>query len=492
MVDALTSKKMSPELLKVAERAKREPEGKFHSLAHLLTEESLERAFHRQRNNAAVGVDGVTKEQYGQGLPANLKGLLARMKAKQYRHQPVRRVHIPKEKGKTRPIGISTVEDKIVQGALREVLEAIYEQDFLSCSHGFRPGRSAHDAIRALDRMAQEGETNWLLEADVTEFFPSIDRAMLMEMLQHRVADGSLLRLIGKCLHVGVLDGEEYTTPEEGTAQGSVISPMLGNIYLHYVLDRWFENEVKPRLRGKATLVRYADDFVIGLENREDAERVMAVLHQRMKKYRLSLHPDKTRLLAFGRPSNGTTGHGGSATFDFLGFTHYWRRTLGGKWAVACKTRRGRLGRAIKAVYDWSSASGSEGATRSPREPHRGTLQLLRCERQHAGPRQPGPLGPQGVAQVVESAQPEIADDVGAVSEPAEEFSAPRASRESSHLAPRVPQDVTTEEPDGGNLLVRIWRGPRGSQRPGLPYRRRRDAPSAADATSSASSSVGR
>ena len=157
MVDALTSKGMSPELLKVAERAKREPEGKFHSLAHLLTEEALERAFLRQRNNAAVGVDGVTKEQYGQDLPENLKGLLERMKAKQYRHQPVRRVHIPKEKGKTRPIGISTVEDKIVQGAVREVLEAIYEQDFLNCSHGFRPGRSPHDAIRALNRMSQVG-----------------------------------------------------------------------------------------------------------------------------------------------------------------------------------------------------------------------------------------------------------------------------------------------------------------------------------------------
>lgn len=353
MTDASTSEGMSPQLLKVAERAKREPEGKFHSLAHLITEDALVRAFHRIRSDAAIGVDGVTKEQYGEHLPENLRGLLERMKAKQYRHQPIRRVRIPKEKGKTRPIGISTVEDKIVQGALREVLEAVYEQDFLNCSYGFRPGRSAHDAIRALNRMAQAGEANWLLEADITAFFDSIDRAMLMEMLQQRVADGSILRLIGKCLHVGVLDGEEYTTPKEGTAQGSVISPMLGNIYLHYVLDRWFEDEVKPRLRGKATLVRYADDFVIGFENREDAERVMKVLHQRMQKYRLSLHPDKTRLLAFGRPSNGTAGRGGPTSFDFLGFTHHWRRTRAGKWAVACKTRRERLGRSIRAIYDW-------------------------------------------------------------------------------------------------------------------------------------------
>lgn len=352
MTDASTSEAMSPELLKVAERAKREPEGKFHSLAHLLTEDALARSFQRLRKGAAVGVDGVTKEKYGQQLAENLRGLLARLKAKQYRHQPIRRVHIPKEQGKTRPIGISTVEDKVVQGAVREELEAIYEQDFLDCSHGFRPGRSAHDAIRALNRMAQGGETNWLLEADIKGFFDNIDRTKLMEMLQLRVCDGSLLRLVGKCLHVGVLDGEEYTTPEEGTAQGSVISPMLGNIYLHYVLDRWFEDEVKPHIRGKATLVRYADDFVIGFAHREDAERVMRVLHQRMGKYGLQLHPDKTRLLAFGRPSNGTTG-GGPTSFDFLGFTHYWRRTRAGHWAVACKTRCARLSKAIKAIYNW-------------------------------------------------------------------------------------------------------------------------------------------
>lgn len=352
MAGAETSEDVSTKLLRVAERAKREPEGKFYSLAHLITEGALERAFHRLRSDAAMGVDGVTKEQYGQALAENLRNLHVRMVAKQYRHQPIRRVHIPKGKGKTRPIGISAVEDKIVQGAVREVLEAVYEQDFRNCSYGFRPGRSAHDAIRALNRMAQAGETNWLLEADITAFFDSIDRKMLMEMIQRRVPDGSLLRLIGKCLHVGVLDGEEYTTPEEGTAQGSVISPMLGNIYLHYVLDRWFEDEVKPRLRGKATLVRYADDFVIGFEHREDAERVMAVLHQRMQKYRLTLHPEKTRLIAFGRPSSGKSG-GGPASFDFLGFTHHWRRTRAGKWAVACRTRRERLRRAIKAVYDW-------------------------------------------------------------------------------------------------------------------------------------------
>ena len=260
MPDASTLEDMSPKRLKVVERAKREPEGRFHSLAHLIDVSALMRADKRMRNDAAVGVDGVTKEQYGQALEDNLRSLHERLVSKQYRHQPIRRVHIPKERGKTRPIGISAYEDKLVQDALREVLEAIYEQDFLECSYGFRPGRGAHDAIRALDRIAHQGKVSWILEADVVSFFDSLDRTQLKEMLQIRVADGSLMRLIGKCLHVGVLDGSEYAEPDTGAAQGSVLSPILGNIYLHYVLDLWFERDVKPRLRGEAHLVRYADD----------------------------------------------------------------------------------------------------------------------------------------------------------------------------------------------------------------------------------------
>jgi len=260
MPDALTLETMSPGLLKVVERAKTEPEGRFHSLAHLLDVPALMRAYRRMRKDAAVGVDGVTKEQYGQDLEGNLRGLHERLVSKRYRHQPIRRVHIPKDNGKTRPIGISAFEDKLVQDAVREVLEAVYEQDFLDCSHGFRPGRRAHDAIRALDRVVHQGRVSWILEADIVSFFDSLDRNKLKELLQIRVADGSLLRLIGKCLHVGVLDGEAYAEPETGTAQGSVLSPMLGNVYLHYALDLWFEREVKPRLRGEAHLVRYADD----------------------------------------------------------------------------------------------------------------------------------------------------------------------------------------------------------------------------------------
>ena len=353
MTEASTLGDMSPGLLKVAERARREPEGRFHSLAHLMDVAALRRAYDRCRKDAAVGVDGMTKERYGQELDTRLADLHGRMRSKRYRHQPIRRVHIPKGQGQTRPIGISAFEDKLVQGAVREVLEAIYEQDFVDGSYGFRPGRSAHDAVRTLDRVARRGEANWILEADIKSFFDSVDRNALKEMLQIRVADGSLLRLIGKCLHVGVLDGAEFIRPETGTAQGSVLSPMLGNIYLHYVLDLWFENEVRPRLRGKSTLIRYADDFAFTFERKDDAQRVMDVLGKRLGRYGLTLHPDKTRLVEFRRPPREQQGGKGPGSFDFVGFTFYWGRTRSGSWTLQYKTRRARLGRTIRSVYAW-------------------------------------------------------------------------------------------------------------------------------------------
>jgi len=299
-----------------------------------------------------VGVDGATVEQYGQDLERRLEDLHRRLKKKQYREQPIRRVQIPKGNGKSRPIGISTTEDKIVQGALREVLEAVYEQDFYDCSYGFRPGRSAHDAVRALKQAMGYDRTSWILEADIVSYFDSVIRARLIEMLQARVPDGSLLRLVGKCLHVGVLEGEEYSEPDEGTAQGSVLSPLLGNIYLHHVVDRWFEREVKPRLAGEAHLIRYADDLVIAFQRGDDAKRMMVVLGKRMQRFGLTLHPEKTRLLFVGRPAADHDGKG-PATFDFLGFTWYWRKTRAGYWSVWCKTRTARLTRAIKAAYDF-------------------------------------------------------------------------------------------------------------------------------------------
>lgn len=352
MVDATTSGAVSPGLLMVAERAKKNPSERILSLCRFVDVAALARAYERLRKDAAVGVDGVTVEQYGQRLEKNLAELHAKLKAGQYRHQPIRRVLIPKDKGKTRPIGISSVEDKIVQGALREVLETVYEQDFLDCSHGFRPRRRAHDALRVLNREVRAGWVRYILEADIVSFFDRIDRAKLMTMLRERIADESLMRLVGKCLHVGVLDGAEYSEPDVGTAQGSVLSPLLGNIYLHNVLDLWIERDVKPRLRGRCVLVRYADDFVIAFERQDDAERVMDALHKRMEKYGLALHPEKTRLLPFSPPS-GDDDDKGSATFDLLGFTLYWRRLRRGGWAMWCRTRRARISRAIKAAADW-------------------------------------------------------------------------------------------------------------------------------------------
>lgn len=351
MSGAKTSWRVSPGLLKVAERAKRHPEERLLALAHHIDESALERSFKRLRRDAAVGVDECTVEQYGERLAENLQALRARMKAGQYRHQPIRRVNIPKENGTTRPIGISTVEDKVVQGAVREVLEAIYEQDFLDCSYGFRPGRSAHDAIRALNGVIDAGNGNYIVEADIVSFFDSIDRKVLMGMLRDRIADESLMRLVGKCLHVGVLDGEEYLEPDDGTAQGSSLSPLLGNIYLHHVLDVWFHRDVQPRLYGRSALVRYADDFVLCFQRQEDAERVWKILGERFAKFGLTLHPKKTRCFSFRRPRDGADQRG--TTFDFLGFTTYWRRSRDGKQRVAFRTRGARLRRAIKAVFEW-------------------------------------------------------------------------------------------------------------------------------------------
>lgn len=339
----------STKLLEVAERAKN-PNLQLRALASLVDEAALTRAFGRLRNNAAAGVDGVTKADYGKDLATNIHELYGRMRAWRWRHQPIKRIHIPKGRGETRPIGISCVEDKVVQGAIHEVLETIYEPIFHEDSYGFRPGRGQHDATRELNGILAEGWARWILEIDIQSFFDSIDRKMLQEMLWERVADKSLKRLVGKCLHVGVLEGFEYSEPEEGTVQGSVLSPILGNIYLHHVLDRWFESEVRPRMRGRVRLIRYADDVVLAFEHEEDARRVFEVLPKRFDRFGLRLHPDKTRLLHFAPP--GASG-GRRETFDFLGFTFYWRRTRHGRWRPGVKTRKASAGRFLVNVADW-------------------------------------------------------------------------------------------------------------------------------------------
>jgi|TARA_B100002003_G_scaffold194540_1_gene184209 group II intron reverse transcriptase/maturase len=324
------------------------------SLARLIDVPALGAAYGRIRKGAAVGVDGVTKDAYGQNLEDNLEELHERLKGKRYRHQAVRRVMIPKEKGKERPIGISTIEDKIVQNAITDVLTLVYEPVFLDCSYGFRPGRSAHDALRALNRTLFRRETHWVIEADIKSFFDSIDRKMLIEMLRERIADESLVRLIGKCLHVGILDGAEFSTPDRGTVQGSSLSPLLGNVFLHHVLDLWLEREIRPLLRGRMEVIRYADDFVICLEQEYDARKLMTALGKRFERFGLALHPDKTRIFKFSRPRNWEKkARDRNTPFDFLGFTVHFRKSHKGTWAMCFTTRKARQRRTIRAIADW-------------------------------------------------------------------------------------------------------------------------------------------
>jgi len=342
---------------RIAELARQAPQMSFTSLAHHLDLGMLLVAFQRTRKDGAVGVDGQTAADYVDHLMDNLQGLLDRAKSGTYRAPPVRRVHIPKGTGsETRPIGIPTFEDKVLQRAVAMILEAIYEQDFLDCSFGFRPGRSAHQALEAVWQQTMALGGCWIVEVDIRKFFDTLEHSHLRELMRRRVRDGVLLRLIGKWLNAGVLEAGELSFPEEGTPQGGVISPLLANVYLHYVLDEWFEREVKPRLRGKAFLVRYADDFVMGFACEEDARRVLEVLPLRFGKYGLTLHPDKTRLVPFRRPSQrpplASTGPG-PGTFDLLGFMHYWGRSWRGGWVVKRQTSSSRFGRAVKKIATW-------------------------------------------------------------------------------------------------------------------------------------------
>ena len=357
MTGAPNPESMSTGCQRIAELARQAPQMSFTSLAHHLDLRLLLEAYQRTRKDGAVGVDGQTAEDYAANLMGNLQGLLDRAKSGTYRAPPVRRVHIPKGTGnETRPIGIPTFEDKVLQRAVAMVLEAIYEQDFWNCSYGFRPGRSAHQALEALWRQTTGMGGCWLVEVDIRKCFDTLGHAHLRELLSRRVRDGVLLRLLGKWLNAGVLESGALSFPEEGTPQGGVISPLLANVYLHYVLDEWFEREVKPRLKGQAFLIRYADDFVIGFAEEADARRVLAVLPKRFGKYGLTLHPDKTRLVPFvrpsGRPDSAASGPR-PGTFDLLGFTHYWGRSRRGDWVVKRKTSSSRFSRAIKKIAEW-------------------------------------------------------------------------------------------------------------------------------------------
>jgi len=332
----------------------------FTSLNHHLDLDWLRTAFYQTRRDGAPGIDGQTVLDYEADLDTNLASLLERAKSGTYRAPPVRRVYIPKGSGSSelRPIGIPTLEDKILQRAVVMALGPIYEQDFYACSYGFRPGRSAHQALAELWRQAMDIDGGWILEVDIRKFFDTLDKSQLREMLKRRVRDGVLLRLIGKWLAAGVWEKGAITHPEAGTPQGGVISPLLANIYLHYVLDEWWYKEVMPRLKGRAFLIRFADDCVIGFEDEADARRVMEVLPKRFGKYGLTIHPDKTRLVPFARPQQRTkAGPPGTqqrpGTFDLLGFTHYWGKSRKGNEVIKRRTAASRFRRFAKAIAEW-------------------------------------------------------------------------------------------------------------------------------------------
>jgi len=338
---------------RIAKAAEKHSGESLVSVAHHIDVQWMYCAYEWTRRDGAAGVDGITAAEYEVGLQGKLENLVELLKSGKYRAPPVKRVYIPKAGSSTekRPIGIPTYEDKILQRAIVMALEPILEKEFYDFSYGFRPGKSAHHALERLwkDSMGMNG--GYVIDMDISKYFDTIDHRLLREMLRRRVSDGVITRVIGKWLNAGVMDGNQRLYPEKGTPQGGVISPLLSNLFLHEVLDDWFVKVVKPRMRGKASMVRYADDAVIICELKEDAERIYKVLGLRFEKYGLKIHPEKTRLLDFKKPHDGQGK--GNSSFTFLGFTHYWTKSRKGRWMVGRKTASKRLQRAIAAISAW-------------------------------------------------------------------------------------------------------------------------------------------
>jgi group II intron reverse transcriptase/maturase len=335
--------------------ARQRPGVALTSLSHHIDIHWMMEAYRRTRKDGAAGVDGQTAKDYEVSLEENLQRLLDRAKSGAYRAPPVRRVHIPKGDGKsTRPIGIPTFEDKVLQRAVSMALEAVYEQDFSESSYGFRPKRSAHQALASFREQMMSMGGGWVVEVDIERFYDSLDHGHLRNIVSQRVCDGVLLRLIGKWLNAGVFESGTLSYPDAGTPQGGVISPLLANVYLNEVLDRWLVEQVQPRLRGQAFFVRYADDLVIGFAKEEDARRILEVLPKRLARYGLALHPEKTRLVCFHPPRRRRDGGlDEPGSFDFLGFSHIWARSRRGQWVIKRRTAKGRFRRGLVAIATW-------------------------------------------------------------------------------------------------------------------------------------------
>jgi group II intron reverse transcriptase/maturase len=324
-------------------------------VACLLNEENLKECFGLLKKGKAAGVDGVTLEEYEVNLDENLRGLVERMKRQAYKPQPVRRTYIPKANGKMRPLGIPAIEDKIVQKGMTRILEAVYEADFLDCSYGFRPNRSPHQALKQLNKIIMTQPINHIIDADIKGFFDHVDHGWMRKFLEHRISDTNFDRLIYRFLRNGYMEeGREYDV-EKGTPQGGIISPVLANIYLHYVLDLWLEKVIKPESRGTVEMVRYADDFVLCVQYKDDAEKILEKLKERLGKFGLELAEDKTRRIEFGRFSKQNAQAKGTkpATFNFLGFTHYIDQTRTGQYKLGRKTDRNKLTAKRKELNEW-------------------------------------------------------------------------------------------------------------------------------------------
>jgi group II intron reverse transcriptase/maturase len=344
-------------LLRIAELAKSDPKMKFTSLAHLLNKEALVQGHLELPNKKATGINGTTKEQYSEYLEENIENLVSRLKSKSYRPVPVRRMYIPKlNSNKKRPLGIPEHEDKIVQKCITKILNSIYENDFLDCSFGFRPNRNCHDALKILNFYIEKRSVNYVVDVDIKGFFDNVDHTWMMEFLKLRIADPNLLRIIGRFLKGGYMEeGKKYKT-DNGTPQGGVISPILANIYLHYVLDLWFEKRVRKQCNGQAYIVRYADDFVCCFQYKSEAEQFFHSLKLRLKKFNLEIAEDKTKIIPFGRfaeQNANQQGRSKPATFDFLGFTHYCGKSKQGKFRVKRKSSRKKVQGKLKETKEW-------------------------------------------------------------------------------------------------------------------------------------------
>lgn len=350
MRETQNSQSVSTKLGRIAELSRLNPDMVFVSLCHHIDEDLLKSAFERLKKDKASGVDKMTASEYSTGIEERLKCLHARLKARTYRPQPVKRVWIEKDNGKKRPIGILALEDKIVQKAAVLLMEPIYEQDFYDFSYGFRRGRSQHQALKALRERCLNQNINWIVDVDIKGFFDNIGHGWIREFLRLRVKDSSLLRLIDLWLRAQVYEDGRLIDNKKGTPQGGVISPLLANVFLHHVLDKWFKEEIQPKLLGRNVIVRFADDSVIGCEYRSDAEKVLKALIKRFEEFGLEINQEKTKLIPFCNPGKNNLEPG---TFNFLGFTHYWGKTRKGGWTIKRLTSGKRLRKTMKEIREW-------------------------------------------------------------------------------------------------------------------------------------------